>query len=125
MKIKADFITNSSSACFFVAVPKDTLQEFKNYISDLDNDPDACNEGVRYYWEGNSLKELQRYTNDGPLDWASLPGGPQFINVSEKLYNKCKKQIDNGNTVIEVTVDYNVCEKFVGCWEYNIIEETS
>ena len=73
----------------------------------------------------DSLKALQEHTNDGPLDWASLPGGPQFWNLTEDSYNEARKAIEEGHVVTEVAVDYNMCEQFDEIWGNSIIKVTN
>jgi hypothetical protein len=125
MKIKLDFVTNSSSACFLLSIHKNSLGELLEYISELNEDPEATNEGVRTYFTATSLEQLQEYTNDRPFDWASKPSGLQFINFSEEKYNRCKELIEEGGAVIEVWVDYGVCETFEHDWEAEIVETSS
>ena len=125
MKIKLDFVTNSSSACYLLSIPENSLPELLNYISELNQEPEASNEGVRTYFSATTLKELQEYTHDGPFDWASKPGGLQFNNLSENNYITCKEILDSGGTVIEVWVDYGACETFDRDWKDNIVAETS
>ena len=125
MKIKLDFVTNSSSACFLMSIPKEEVHELMNSISAYNDLSEATNEGVRCYFSADTLKSLQEYTNDGALDWASLPGGPQFIRMSESNYEECKAEIEKGCSVAEVWVDYNVCERFTDEWKDEIIMENS
>jgi len=125
MKIKLDFVTNSSSACYLLSIPENSLPDLLTYISELNQEDEASNEGVRTYFSATTLNELQEYTHDGPFDWASKPGGLQYINLTEDSYNTCKEIIDNRGTVIEVWVDYGVCEIFDNDWKDNIIRECS
>jgi hypothetical protein len=123
MKIKLDFVTNSSSSCFLMAVPKHLETDLENYVTELAKDPDSINEGVQLYKVAYTLKELDTFTNDGPLDWASKPGGPQFNNLSEESYNSSKEAIESSHIIVDVSVDYNVCKKFVDSWKGYIIRE--
>jgi hypothetical protein len=125
MKIKLDFVTNSSSTCFLLVIPENISDELKESIEYYNDDPEGWSEGTRSYLFTNKLKELQEFTNDGPLDWASLPGGPQFHNLSENDYNEYKEIIENGDTVVKVWVDYNVCESFENRWKNYIIRTVS
>lgn len=125
MRIKLDFVTNSSSACYILAIPIDRFAEVKHYIAELNEHPEASNEGVRTYFSASTLKELQDHTNDGPFDWASRPFGLNFTNLSEESYNVCKTSIEMGESVFEVWVDYGVCEDFADYWKEHIIMECS
>ena len=112
MKMKIDFVTNSSSTGYIVAVKPGEVEDFEDYIRRLNNYPEASNEGVRCYFISGSLKELQESTNGGPLDWISKACGPKFEQRGKPQYERCKKIIDKGKVAAEVWVDYNVCDIF-------------
>lgn len=112
MKIKSDFVTNSSSSSFIVGWDPDTFSDLEDYIHKLNEHEDAGNEGVRYYESFRTMKELDEYTNDGPFDWASLPCGVRFENLNEESYEICKSMLKEYGSATIVMVDYNVCEIF-------------
>lgn len=112
MKIKADFVTNSSSSSFIVGLAKTEFKDFKEYIDKLNRHPDASNEGVDIMQTCKSLDDLNTYTNDHPYDWASKARGFEFRNLSEEAYDIAKEMLEQYDYVSIVSVDYNVCEEF-------------
>lgn len=113
MKIKTDYVTNSSSSSFIVGLVNNRdIQDLRNFVKKLNKDPMASNEGVSISALFKDINELNDYTNDGPYDWASKPRGLQFRNLCEETYEICKRYIEtHGNSAI-VSIDYNVFDKF-------------
>jgi len=122
MKIRADFITNSSSTGYIVAIDEGQLENMQAFLQALNDDPDAANEGVRTYMISKNIDELNENVNGRPFDWASQPSGLEFKNMHEVTYKSCKEAIENGKVVMEIWVDYNVCEQFDDEYGYTILE---
>jgi len=122
MKIKLDYVTNSSSTGFIVGISRTEVESFAEYIAELNDHEDAANEGVSAEMFAYDKKELDEYTNDGPIDWAQKPTGPRFERLGPEQYKSCLEIIENGGVAIECWIDNNVCEKFDDDYGDKIVE---
>ncbi len=52
-----------------------------------------------------TFKELDEYTNGGPLDWAQKPRGPKFWNIRKEKYDEIKKILKEGVIAHYVSFD--------------------
>jgi hypothetical protein len=107
MKIKSDFVTNSSSNCYIVIdTSKNGLCEpieklLKECTSQLEYADSAGIDATL-----SCLDELNEYTNDGPLDWVQKAVGPNMWNLGQEEYDVCKKAlISSGSTVHIISFD--------------------
>jgi len=123
MKIKLDFVTNSSSTCFVVMLEKNEVHDFKRFINKIHNHPDASNEGACWRLITDKLDELREYTNDGPFDWASRPAGLNFYVLDEETYELGKSIIEKGKVFAFSSIDWNVTDMFYDKYEGRIYKE--
>ena len=113
MKIKSDFVTNSSSTAYII-----TDTHFKGrskYITDKMNF--SLTEFRRKHdWTVSgkistfkNVDQLDYYTNgEREVDWAQKPRGPEFYYVPENEYLEMRGYIQDGKTVHYLIIDRNV-----------------
>jgi hypothetical protein len=98
MKIKMDFVTNSSSTCYIFSsrVPIDISQ---------------INVKLRRWDCLKCLKTKEQAISaaneKGRCDWIDLARGPEFYHMTEKEYNTCIDLIKGGKYAIHVKINRN------------------
>lgn len=123
MKVKQDFVTNSSSVCYVVSAEseemRDDMIELVQKIAKL---PVAGNEGAEATYIGNTIKELNEYTQGRPWDWASEPRGIDYYNLGESSYERCKELIEQGHHILIARIDWNANHYFDERYEEYILD---
>jgi len=112
MKIKSDFVTNSSSCAYIVSLRESEIPEFEDFINIMDKNPEYSNEGVRIWKRFDTMKKLYEYATGQPYDWVSKAMTPILKNMCAETYHMCKEAIKDGCVAFYVAVDYNACDEF-------------
>lgn len=112
MRAKFDFVTNSSSTSYILALIEEDLTLLESLIDRLEEENPESNEGIGSDDEIRTIEELQEYVNDGPFDWVSQCRGLQYEMMDEIDYLKCKQSIVDGCVISRVYVDHGMTEDF-------------
>lgn len=78
MKVKSDFVTNSSSTCYVLALDEEDIPKLEELLDQVRKDAEYINEGVGIDNIFRNMKELKEYTNGGPIDWITKARGETF-----------------------------------------------
>lgn len=109
MKIKSDFVTNSSSTCYVMSVTEDDIEPLKKLLKQIELDAEYINEGVGIDDLIKTMPELKNYTCDSTYDWATRARGEkfEFNAINESTYCELAKIIiKEKNIVAIVRMDY-------------------
>jgi hypothetical protein len=99
MKIKLDFVTNSSSCCYVISSPKP--MKTSDFVS-------ISGGSFNEFQSLSTIEELIKYTDSEPCDWVKKATGPRrFWGCQPREYEKYKAIIESGNSVIIAHVERN------------------
>jgi len=104
MKIKTDFVTNSSSVNFIISSP--VKVEENDLLTIIQR------HSLEHYDVFTDIESLITHTQQDECDWVTKIRGPyRYWNMSTNHYTMCKRIIADGNMAIYMTINNNFYEE--------------
>ena len=97
MKIKADFVTNSSSTCYVMGIKKEELNKFNDFLSSFDS--------------GVGVMNTIETTKD--IKTSHFGGGHEYFE------DECKDVINDGGIVFEIEVSDELGYGLMECTKFS------
>ena len=124
MKLKTDFVTNSSSCNFIMFCHEDEFHDLKKEILILNDNPELYNEGSGIDWLLETKEELIEYTTGRPYDWASKTRGIDYVHMPKRVFEMALEAVEDKHVVFQVQMDRNYSPNFEEKYQENIIQAT-
>ena len=107
MKAKLDFVTNSSSVCYLISLPK-RLTKITLKLEGIKN---KC---INDFLCTNKNTRLIQYIDQEPCDWIKKATGPtKFYYASKEWYDLAKAELDNGEWVLFIDLERNYYDECI------------
>ena len=95
MKIKTDFVTNSSSSCYILAFDQESFIDFDNFL-------DKFTDGIEVMQKATTLEELDQMYFD-----------------SQESMLKAKELMNKGGTIISIDVSDELGYGLIECTKFD------
>jgi len=103
MKIKTDFVTNSSTVVYIISSPKEIDKDILHITP---------GHALEEYITLKTIEELTEYTQSEKCDWITKITGPyRFWQMNRERYQICKEIIVSGNIAIHMDINNNYTEE--------------
>ena len=107
MKIKTDFVTNSSSIVFLIIDNGDPPVDIQTFLWEKG----ARKKDIEKYAFFKTIEQIEIYNNNGrPLDWVTKITGPRYHRIGEDFYDEGRDLIRKGNCLHYLKLNNNAWE---------------
>jgi hypothetical protein len=108
MKVKLDFVTNSSSVCYLISLPNELTQE---KLKSFGLKTKKC---INDFMCTNEVERLIHYVGQEPCDWINKITGPTtYYYATKEWYEMAKKELSKEQWILFIEIERNYYDECV------------